>query len=185
MFGFAIATPILLFVMLRVLGRRNLVENHVEMIEIPQRRGVVRKNAADIKMAVDAIELFVPVGDGPHEDVVQSSPLYRRMWETQQIGMDSPADDAELEVIHRELLSLTVQATSAIGGAVWQREAEGHFVLKPRNAKLWNETVIAWLDPSWFEPLTHHHFGRGILAACGTAWLVAAFWAHHIVGAEL
>ena len=37
--------------------RRNLVENHVEMIEIPQRRGVVRKNAADIKMAVDAIEL--------------------------------------------------------------------------------------------------------------------------------
>jgi uncharacterized protein (TIGR00288 family) len=38
-------------------GRRNLVENHVEMIEISQRRGVVRKNAADIKMAVDAIEL--------------------------------------------------------------------------------------------------------------------------------
>ncbi len=37
--------------------RRNLVENHVEMIEIPQRRGLVRKNAADIKMAVDAIEL--------------------------------------------------------------------------------------------------------------------------------
>ncbi len=38
-------------------GRRNLVENHVEMIEISQRRGMVRKNAADIKMAVDAIEL--------------------------------------------------------------------------------------------------------------------------------
>ena len=37
--------------------RRMLVENHVEMIEIPQRRGLVRKNAADIKMAVDAVEL--------------------------------------------------------------------------------------------------------------------------------
>jgi len=37
--------------------RRNLVEHHVEMIEIPQRVGSVRKNAADIKMAVDAIEL--------------------------------------------------------------------------------------------------------------------------------
>jgi uncharacterized protein (TIGR00288 family) len=37
--------------------RRNLVESHVEMIEIPQRRGFVRKNAADIKLAVDAIEL--------------------------------------------------------------------------------------------------------------------------------
>ena len=45
--------------------------------------------------------------------------------------------------------------------------------------------VIAWLDPSWFEPLTHHHLGRGILAVCGIAWLVAALWAHHIVGAEL
>lgn len=37
--------------------RRMLTENHVELIEIPQRAGAVRKNAADIKMAVDAIEL--------------------------------------------------------------------------------------------------------------------------------
>jgi uncharacterized protein (TIGR00288 family) len=37
--------------------RRMLASNHVEMIEIPQRKGMVRKNAADIKMAVDAIEL--------------------------------------------------------------------------------------------------------------------------------
>jgi uncharacterized protein (TIGR00288 family) len=37
--------------------RRMLAEHHVEMIEIPQRKGAVRKNAADIKMAVDAIEL--------------------------------------------------------------------------------------------------------------------------------
>lgn len=37
--------------------RQMLAENHVEMIEITQRRGAVRKNAADIKMAVDAVEL--------------------------------------------------------------------------------------------------------------------------------
>ncbi len=37
--------------------RRMLTDNHVELIEIPQRKGVVRKNAADIKMAVDAVEL--------------------------------------------------------------------------------------------------------------------------------
>lgn len=37
--------------------RRMLTNNHVELIEIPQRRGAVRKNAADIKMAVDAVEL--------------------------------------------------------------------------------------------------------------------------------
>ena len=37
--------------------RRMLADNQVELIEIPQRRGRVRKNAADIKMAVDAVEL--------------------------------------------------------------------------------------------------------------------------------
>src|SRR5690606_17175884 len=38
-------------------ARNSLTRNHVELIEIPQRRGAVRKNAADIKMAVDAVEL--------------------------------------------------------------------------------------------------------------------------------
>ncbi len=37
--------------------RQMLTQNHVELIEIPQRKGIVRKNAADIKMAVDAVEL--------------------------------------------------------------------------------------------------------------------------------
>jgi uncharacterized protein (TIGR00288 family) len=37
--------------------RRLLTRHQVELIEIPQRMGAVRKNAADIKMAVDAIEL--------------------------------------------------------------------------------------------------------------------------------
>ncbi len=38
-------------------ARDSLTRNHVELIEIPQRRGMTRKNAADIKMAVDAIEV--------------------------------------------------------------------------------------------------------------------------------
>ncbi|MGW9197519.1 NYN domain-containing protein [Micromonospora chersina] len=37
--------------------RRMLTRSHVELIEIPQRMGASRKNAADIKMAVDAVEL--------------------------------------------------------------------------------------------------------------------------------
>ena len=37
--------------------RQMLTLNQVELIEIPQKKGTVRKNAADIKMAVDAIEL--------------------------------------------------------------------------------------------------------------------------------
>ncbi|MEV0898949.1 NYN domain-containing protein [Actinoplanes sp. NPDC049802] len=37
--------------------RRMLTRSHVELIEIPQRMGASRKNAADIKMVVDALEL--------------------------------------------------------------------------------------------------------------------------------
>lgn len=37
--------------------RRMLAHHHVELLEIPQRMGAARKNAADIKMAVDAMEL--------------------------------------------------------------------------------------------------------------------------------
>jgi len=37
--------------------RQNLVSQRIEMIEVPQRTGTVRKNAADIKLAVDALEM--------------------------------------------------------------------------------------------------------------------------------
>ena len=37
--------------------RQNLVGQRIDLIEIPQRTGMVRKNAADIKLAVDALEL--------------------------------------------------------------------------------------------------------------------------------
>ncbi|PZF84273.1 PIN domain-containing protein [Jiangella anatolica] len=37
--------------------RRMLTRSHVELIEMPQRMGTSRKNAADIKLAVDAVEL--------------------------------------------------------------------------------------------------------------------------------
>jgi uncharacterized protein (TIGR00288 family) len=38
-------------------ARQKLTRSHVELIEIPQRMGASRKNAADIKMVVDAIEV--------------------------------------------------------------------------------------------------------------------------------
>jgi uncharacterized LabA/DUF88 family protein len=37
--------------------RRMLTRSHVELIDMPQRMGFSRKNAADIKMVVDALEL--------------------------------------------------------------------------------------------------------------------------------
>ncbi len=38
-------------------ARQQLTRAHIELIEIPQRMGASRKNAADIKMVVDAIEV--------------------------------------------------------------------------------------------------------------------------------
>ena len=38
-------------------GGRDLTRHHVELIEMPQRMGASRTNAADIKMAVDALEM--------------------------------------------------------------------------------------------------------------------------------
>ncbi|MDH4104428.1 MAG: NYN domain-containing protein [Thermoleophilia bacterium] len=37
--------------------RRSLTRSHVELIEIPQRMGASRKNSADIKLCVDALEM--------------------------------------------------------------------------------------------------------------------------------
>ncbi|GIT46898.1 MAG: hypothetical protein Ct9H300mP12_14830 [Acidimicrobiales bacterium] len=37
--------------------RRHLTRHQVELVEIPQRMGASRKNSADIKMVVDALEL--------------------------------------------------------------------------------------------------------------------------------
>ena len=37
--------------------RQDLVGQRIELIEVPQRTGMVRKNAADIKLAVDCLEL--------------------------------------------------------------------------------------------------------------------------------
>lgn len=37
--------------------RQSLVAERIEMIEVPQKTGMVRKNAADIKLAVDALEM--------------------------------------------------------------------------------------------------------------------------------
>jgi uncharacterized protein (TIGR00288 family) len=37
--------------------RQGVLAQRIEMVEVPQRTGMVRKNAADIKLAVDALEL--------------------------------------------------------------------------------------------------------------------------------
>lgn len=45
--------------------------------------------------------------------------------------------------------------------------------------------IIAWLDPTWFDPMLDSDIGRIVLSGCVLTWSIAALWAHHIVGAEL
>lgn len=45
--------------------------------------------------------------------------------------------------------------------------------------------MIAWLNPSWFDPMLEQHVGRVILVACAIAWTVATLWAAQIAKADL
>jgi len=74
--------------------RRRLTRHHVELIEITQRMGVAgRKNAADIKMAVDALELaferpyittfVIGTGDSDFSPLVDKL----RQWDRRVIGL--------------------------------------------------------------------------------------------------
>ena len=45
--------------------------------------------------------------------------------------------------------------------------------------------IIAWLDPSWFDPMLDSDVGKTSLGACAVTWSLAALWAHQIAGAEL
>lgn len=45
--------------------------------------------------------------------------------------------------------------------------------------------IIAWLEPSWFDPMLDHTLGRGILVACAVTWTVASLWAHQIAKADI
>lgn len=45
--------------------------------------------------------------------------------------------------------------------------------------------IIGSLDRAWFDPMLDDPHGRGILVACGLAWLAATLWAHQIAGTEL
>ncbi len=45
--------------------------------------------------------------------------------------------------------------------------------------------IIAWLDPTWFDPMLESEVGRVVLSVCVVTWSLAVLWARHIVGAEL
>jgi len=85
-----------------------------------------------------------------------------------------------------ERASAALRESSRLEGMLRAKTAEGRgqvFVLAAVPFVLC--IIIAWLDPSWFDPMLHHSLGRAILMGCSLAWAVAVSWAHYIVRAEL
>lgn len=79
-----------------------------------------------------------------------------------------------------------LREASRLEGVLRTRTAEGRGqVLVLASVPIVLCTVIGWLDPSWFDPMLHHHVGRAVLAACSLVWTVAVVWAHHIARADL
>jgi uncharacterized protein (TIGR00288 family) len=118
--------------------RRSLTTHHVELIEIPQRMGAVRKNAADIKMAVDAMEMcfqrdyittfVICTGDSDFTPLVgKLRELNRRVigvgLEASTSRMLPPACDEFL--FYERLEGVNVPARSAKGGGRGRRGGRG------------------------------------------------------------
>lgn len=113
--------------------RRKLVQANVDLIEIPQRMGGTRKNAADIKLAVDAMELafereyvttFV-IGTGDSD----FTPLVRKLRELNRrvIGIGLRASTSALlppacdEFLFYETLEGTPSPTPKPRARPWRR----------------------------------------------------------------
>lgn len=85
-----------------------------------------------------------------------------------------------------ERASAALRESSRLEGVLRAKTAEGRgqvFVLAAVPFVLC--IIIAWLDPSWFEPMLDHAYGRAILVGCSLAWGLAVSWAHYIVRADL
>jgi tight adherence protein B len=85
-----------------------------------------------------------------------------------------------------EQSSAALRESARLDGVLRTKTAEGRGqVLVLASMPFLLCTVIGWLDPSWFDPLLDHRYGRAILAACAGLWILASLWAYRIVRVDL
>lgn len=85
-----------------------------------------------------------------------------------------------------ERASAALRESARLEGVLRTKTAEGRGqVLVLASVPFLLCTMIAWLNPSWFDPMLDHPIGRAILGACGFVWTVATVWAHQIARADL
>jgi uncharacterized protein (TIGR00288 family) len=154
--------------------RNNLVGQRIEMIEVPQRTGMVRKNAADIKLAVDAVELslhrdFITVfviasGDSDFTPLV----LKLRELNKRVIGVGVEGSTSELLpgacdefLFYGRLLGQGTEEPPAVGGEP-RRQEDGEVSDTARISRLVTQT-LAGLQRSMDGPVLSSMIKRAIL----------------------
>jgi tight adherence protein B len=85
-----------------------------------------------------------------------------------------------------EQSSASLRESARLDGVLRTKTAEGRGqVLVLASMPFLLCTVIGWLDPSWFDPVLDHRYGRAIVAACAGLWVTASLWAYRIVRVDL
>ena len=85
-----------------------------------------------------------------------------------------------------EQSSATLRESARLDGVLRTKTAEGRGqVLVLASMPFLLCTVIGWLDPSWFDPVLDHRYGRTIIAVCAGLWIIASLWAYRIVRVDL
>ena len=85
-----------------------------------------------------------------------------------------------------EQSSASLRESARLDGVLRTKTAEGRGqVLVLASMPFLLCTVIGWLDPSWFDPVLDHRYGRAIVAVCVGLWVTASLWAYRIVRVDL
>jgi len=85
-----------------------------------------------------------------------------------------------------EQSSASLRESARLDGVLRTKTAEGRGqVLVLASMPFLLCTVIGWLDPSWFDPVLDHRYGRAIVAVCVGLWVTASSWAYRIVRVDL
>ena len=85
-----------------------------------------------------------------------------------------------------EQSAAALRESARLDGVLRTKTAEGRGqVLVLASMPFFLCAAIRWLEPSWFDPLLDHRYGRTILGICAGLWIAASLWAYRIVRVDL
>ena len=85
-----------------------------------------------------------------------------------------------------ERSAAALRESARLEGVLRTKTAEGRGqVLVLASVPFLLGAMIAWLNPTWFDPMLEQRVGRFVLGACGLVWSTATVWAYQISRTEL